>query len=312
MPQGTLAERIRAGGAGIQAFYTPTGADTLLAEGRESRVINGRNCLLEYPILGDVALIDAWQADRWGNLTHRDSARNFNPIMAMAAEMTIVQTRHIVELGDMPPENVHTAGVFVQRVLHVPPVEEEHSHGRHGFQPLDRHGIAARIARDIPEGWFVNLGIGIPTTVSDFVPAEREVIFHAENGVIGIGPAPARSVNPVPGQCRHAADHAAHRRRLCPSRRQFRHRPRRASGSVRAGRVRGVGERRHRQLGSRRRRTNQTDRRRDGPRGRRQRLWVAMEHTTKGGGPASARLCTYPLTAKGVVGASTPTSRCWR
>ncbi len=120
VPQGTLAERIRAGGSGVQAFFTPTGADTVLAEGRETRVINGRNCLLEYPIRGDVALIDAWQADRWGNLTHRESARNFNPIMAMAADLAIVQTRHVVELGELPPEHIHTAGVFVQRVLHLP------------------------------------------------------------------------------------------------------------------------------------------------------------------------------------------------
>src|SRR3954453_15675758 len=117
VPQGTLAERLRAAGAGIQAFYTPTGADTLLAEGRETRIINGRNCLLEYPLLGDVALVDAWQADRWGNLTHRESARNFNPVMAMAAKLTIVQTKHKVELGDIPPEHVHTPGVFVHRVL---------------------------------------------------------------------------------------------------------------------------------------------------------------------------------------------------
>jgi 3-oxoadipate CoA-transferase alpha subunit len=120
VPQGTLAERIRAAGAGVQAFYTPTGADTLLAEGRETRIINGRNCLLEYPLFGDVALIDAWEADRWGNLTHRESARNYNPVMAMAAKLTIVQTRHVVPLGDIPPANVHTPGVFVQRVVHVP------------------------------------------------------------------------------------------------------------------------------------------------------------------------------------------------
>jgi len=119
-PQGTLAERLRAAGAGVQAFYTPTGADTLLAEGRETRVINGRNCLLEYPLPGDVALVDAWEADRWGNLTHRESARNFNPVMAMAAKLTIVQTQHIVPLGDIPPANVHTPGVFVHRVVHVP------------------------------------------------------------------------------------------------------------------------------------------------------------------------------------------------
>ena len=120
VPQGTLAERIRAAGAGVQAFFTPTAADTILAEGRETRVINNRLCLLEYPIFGDVALIDAWQSDRFGNLTHRDSARNFNPIMAMAAKLTIAQTAHVVELGAIQPENVHTAGVFVQRVLHVP------------------------------------------------------------------------------------------------------------------------------------------------------------------------------------------------
>jgi len=120
VPQGTLAERLRAAGAGVQAFYTPTGADTLLAEGRETRIINGRNCLLEFPLHGDVALVDAWQADRWGNLTHRESARNFNPVMAMAAKLTIVQTRHKVPLGDIPPAHVHTPGVFVHRVLHVP------------------------------------------------------------------------------------------------------------------------------------------------------------------------------------------------
>ncbi|WP_428539360.1 3-oxoacid CoA-transferase subunit A [Rhodopila sp.] len=120
VPQGTLAERIRAAGAGIPAFYTPTGADTLLAEGRETRVIDGRNCLLEYPLPGDVALVDAWEADRWGNLTHRESARNFNPVMASAARVTIVQTRHVVPLGAIPPAHVHTPGVFVHRVVHVP------------------------------------------------------------------------------------------------------------------------------------------------------------------------------------------------
>lgn len=123
VPQGTLAERIRAAGAGVQAFYTPTGADTILADGRETRVINGRNCLLEYPIHGDVALVDAWEADRWGNLTHRESARNYNPIMAMAAKLTVVQTRHVVPLGDIPPANVHTPGVFVHRVVHIPASE---------------------------------------------------------------------------------------------------------------------------------------------------------------------------------------------
>jgi 3-oxoadipate CoA-transferase alpha subunit len=120
VPQGTLAERIRAAGAGVPAFFTPTAADTILAEGRETRIVNGRHCLLEYALPGDVALIEAWEADRWGNLTHRDSARNYNPIMAMASALSIVLTRNVVELGAIPPANVHTPGVFVHRVLHVP------------------------------------------------------------------------------------------------------------------------------------------------------------------------------------------------
>jgi 3-oxoadipate CoA-transferase alpha subunit len=119
VPQGTLAERIRAAGAGIEAFFTPTGADTILADGRETRIINGRNCLLEYPLRGDVALVEAWQADRWGNLSYRESARNLNPVMAMGAALTIAETRHVVGLGEIPPEHVHTPGPFVHRVVHV-------------------------------------------------------------------------------------------------------------------------------------------------------------------------------------------------
>ncbi len=120
VPQGTLAERLRAAGAGVTGFYTPTAADTLLAEGREVREIGGKLCLLEYPLPGDVALIDAWEADRWGNLTYKDTQRNFNPVIAMAADLTVAQARHRVGLGAIQPENVHTPGIFVDRVLHVP------------------------------------------------------------------------------------------------------------------------------------------------------------------------------------------------
>ncbi len=119
VPQGTLAERLRAAGAGITGFYTPTAADTIIAESRETREIGGKLCLLEYPLPGDVALIDAWQGDRWGNLTYRESQRNFNPVMAMAAPLTVAQVRHTVELGDIDPAHVHTPGLFVRRVVHV-------------------------------------------------------------------------------------------------------------------------------------------------------------------------------------------------
>jgi len=120
MPQGTMAERMRAAGAGIPAFYTPTSVGTLLAHGKEVREFRGRQYVLEEAFHGDVALIEAWEADRWGNLTYKSSARNFNPVMAMAAKLTIVQAQHIVKLGDLDPEHVHTPSIYVDRVLHVP------------------------------------------------------------------------------------------------------------------------------------------------------------------------------------------------
>jgi len=120
VPQGTLAERLRAASAGIPAFFTATAVGTKLAAGKEQREIGGRRYLLEEALAGDVALIEAWEADRWGNLTYRSSARNFNPVMAMAATLTIAQSQHIVDLGALDPEKIATPGIHVDRVLHVP------------------------------------------------------------------------------------------------------------------------------------------------------------------------------------------------
>lgn len=120
VPQGTLAERLRAAGAGIPAFYTPTAYGTVLAEGKETREIDDRHYVMERALPGDVALVEAWQADRWGNLTYRLSGRNFNPVMATAARLTIVQAQHMVELGELEPEVIITPGVYVNRVVHVP------------------------------------------------------------------------------------------------------------------------------------------------------------------------------------------------
>ena len=120
VPQGTLAERMRAAGAGIPAFFTATAAGTLLARGKETRTIEGRDYVLETALHGDVALVEAWQADRWGNLVFNKSGRNFNPVMAMAGRLTIVQSQHMAELGTLDPEAVVTPGIFVDRVLHVP------------------------------------------------------------------------------------------------------------------------------------------------------------------------------------------------
>ncbi len=120
VPQGNLAERIRAAGAGIGAFFTPTGFGTLLADGKETREIGGRMYVLEHPIHADVALIKAESGDRWGNLTYRKTARNFGPIMATAAAMTIASVHDIVELGSLDPEAVITPGLYVQHVVKVP------------------------------------------------------------------------------------------------------------------------------------------------------------------------------------------------
>ncbi|ACU73202.1 3-oxoacid CoA-transferase, A subunit [Catenulispora acidiphila DSM 44928] len=126
VPQGTLAERMRAAGAGIGAFYCPTGVGTLLAEGKETRVIDGRTHVLEYPIRGDVALIGAHRADRMGNLVYRKTARNFGPVMATAATLVVVQVREVVNTGAIDPETVVTPGIYVDRVL-VPPLPGEAS-----------------------------------------------------------------------------------------------------------------------------------------------------------------------------------------
>lgn len=130
VPQGNLAERIRAAGAGIGAFFTPTGVGTQLAEGKEKRHINGRDYVLEYPIHADFALIKALKADRWGNLVYRKTARNFGPIMAMAARCTVVQVDELVPLGMLDPEAIVTPGIYVNRVVKVPgpthnPTEEQ-------------------------------------------------------------------------------------------------------------------------------------------------------------------------------------------
>jgi len=120
VPQGTLAERMRAAGAGVPAFFTATGVGTKMAMGKEIREFDGRSYVMERALQGDVGLVEAWEADRWGNLTFKESGRNFNPVVAMASKLTLVQTQHIRDLGEIHPDHVVTPGIFVDRVLHVP------------------------------------------------------------------------------------------------------------------------------------------------------------------------------------------------
>jgi 3-oxoacid CoA-transferase subunit A len=116
-PQGTLAERLRAGGAGIAAFYTPTGFGTLVAEGKETREFDGKNYVMERGITGDFAFVKAWKADPFGNLVYRKTARNFNPMMATAGKITVAEVEEIVDFGELDPDQVHTPGIYVQRLI---------------------------------------------------------------------------------------------------------------------------------------------------------------------------------------------------
>src|SRR6204780_2879843 len=116
-PQGTLAERLRAGGAGIPAFYTPTGYGTMVAEGKETRDFDGRPYVLERGIRGDFAFVKAWKGDRWGNLIYRKTARNFNPMMATAADYVIAEVEHLVEVGELDPDLIHTPSIYVKRIF---------------------------------------------------------------------------------------------------------------------------------------------------------------------------------------------------
>ena len=123
-PQGTLSERLRAGGAGIPAFFTPTGYGTMVAEGKEIREFSGRKCVMEHALRGDFAFIKAWKGDRWGNLIYRKTARNFNPMMATAADYVIAEVEELVELGQLEADRIHTPGIFVNAIFQGPRYEK--------------------------------------------------------------------------------------------------------------------------------------------------------------------------------------------
>src|SRR5450432_4833721 len=123
-PQGTFSERLRAGGAGIPAFYTPTGVGTMIAEGKETREFDGRQYVLERGLRGDFAFVKAWKGDRWGNLIYRKTSRNFNPMMATAADYVIAEVEELVELGELEPDSVHTPGIFVDAIFQGPAYEK--------------------------------------------------------------------------------------------------------------------------------------------------------------------------------------------
>ncbi len=198
VPQGILVERCRAGGAGIPAFYSPTSVGTDLVAGRELREFNGQKYVLETAIHLDYALLRGYRADRLGNVQFRGGSQNFNPSFAKAARCAIVEVDEIVEPGVIPPELVDLPGIFVKRVVKTTQVADGKAYRRPERRPSDkprlyngkpaltRQGIAKNAGRLVREGTYVNLGVGIPTMVSNYLEG-RDVILHAENGVLGYG-----------------------------------------------------------------------------------------------------------------------------
>ncbi len=196
--QGILVERCRAGGAGIPAFYSPTGVDTALAAGKDIRYFNGRPHVLEHAIHLDFAFLSAYRADRAGNVQFRGGARNFNPSFAKAARVAIVEVEEIVEIGELPPETIDLPGIFISRVVKIDHPIDVRTLSREGKRSADsarkyngklaltRAGIARNAAKLVKDESYVNLGTGIPTQVSNYLEG-RGVWLHAENGVLGYG-----------------------------------------------------------------------------------------------------------------------------
>lgn len=194
IPQGSLAEAVRAGGAGIGGFYTTTAVGTEIAKNKETKVINGKEMVFVPAIRGNVAFIRAWKGDTAGNLQYRMTEQNFNKAFATAADLVVVEVEHLVQVGDIAPENIHTQGCFVDYLVQAHTTEEElgssGSVSKSKKVSERRMNMAKRALKELSKGEVVNLGIGIPTLVADLITPEHEIILHTENGMLGVGPVP--------------------------------------------------------------------------------------------------------------------------
>jgi 3-oxoacid CoA-transferase len=197
LPQGSLAEAIRAGGAGIGGFYTPAGAGTVIAADSETRIVNGKAYVFVPALRANVAFIRAWTADTAGNLVYRMTEQNFNRAMATAADLVIAEVEHIVPVGELDPNQIHTPGNYVDYLVQAHVTLEDLGSSASVETSSkkvseSRLNMARRALAELKPGDVVNLGIGIPTLVADLITPEHGIILHTENGMLGVGPTPEK------------------------------------------------------------------------------------------------------------------------
>ena len=195
IPQGSLGEAIRAGGAGLGGFYTPSAANTILAKDLETRVLDGKDMVFVRPLRGNVALVRAWRADTLGNLQYRRTENNFNQAVATAGDIVIAEVEEIVPAGSMDPDFVHTPGCLVDYLVQAT-LEPKDLGSSAAIERLDTNSdntklrIAKGVLDELRPGEVVNLGIGIPTLVADLITPAHQLTLHTENGMLGVGPSP--------------------------------------------------------------------------------------------------------------------------